>query len=144
MKDSPVQCHHKFLETEVFYVIGGFFSISFFWRGGQSSGAFFFLVAQHCESLLFLSSVIFSRFPISVWPLFPPSPSVPSLSSCSVSHIHYLSRVPPPPPPPPPPLLCGAGVGQRGWGLEVGKAAVWASSRGGRGCSSASEPLTRA
>lgn len=108
MKDSPAQCHHKFLETEVFYVIGGFFSISFFFGGGgQSSGAFFLLVAQHCESLLFLSSVIFSRFPISVWPLFPPSPSVPSLSSCSVSHIHYLSRVPPPPLPPPPSVAQG-------------------------------------
>lgn len=43
-------------------------------------------------------SVIFSRILISVWPLFPPSLSIPSLSSCSISHIHSLSRVPPTPP----------------------------------------------
>lgn len=41
MKDSPAQCHHKFLETEVFYVIGGFFSISFFFgAGGKARGHF--------------------------------------------------------------------------------------------------------
>lgn len=41
---------------------------------------------------------------------------------------------------------CGAGVGQRrwGWGWWAGEAGVWASSGGGRGCLSASEPLTRA
>lgn len=38
MKDSPAQCHHKFLETEVFYVIGVFFSISFFLEGGAKLG----------------------------------------------------------------------------------------------------------
>lgn len=42
MKDSPAQCHHKFLETEVFYVIGVFFSISFFFlEGGAKLGGIF-------------------------------------------------------------------------------------------------------
>lgn len=40
MKDSPVQCHHKFLETEVFYVIGFFWGF-FFGGGGTKLGGIF-------------------------------------------------------------------------------------------------------
>lgn len=71
-----------------------------FWEGIrlQFMCIFFLPVPEHCDSLMYLVCHLFSHSHFSVWPLFPPSLYVPSLSSCFISHIHSLCRAPPPPP----------------------------------------------
>lgn len=68
-----------------------------FWEGTKLQGMCIFFPFS-TRTLWITNVFLLSSFLVSVWPLFPPSLPVPSLSSRFISRIHSLSRVPPPPP----------------------------------------------